>query len=164
MFVHIQVNDSTIHSAALQQCHLPIFSSHISLSHIIHWQACSWRNKPRCSKCKRTSLRSWRATTQLHHGSRSKICYTHSSAFLLPSRSRSTIKQIFGCVLVIATWSQHTQSVLILPLLLITELSTPQKKKKNAPCLQVRIQCNDIDKNKQWKFWNFTTIWRFSTC
>lgn len=80
--------------------------------------------QPRCSKCKRTSPKCWKATIQQHHGSHSKICYTHSSAFLLPSSSRSTIKQIFGCVLVMATWSQHTQSVIILSLLSITELST----------------------------------------
>lgn len=99
----------------------PCFA-HVYLCPILLTDKHAAEKQPRCNTGKRTHLRSWRATTQKHYGSHSKICYTHSSAFLLPSSS--TIKQIFGFVLVMATWRQHTQSVLVLSLLSITELST----------------------------------------
>lgn len=113
------------------------------------------KKQSRCSKCKRTSLR--RATTQQHHTSCSNICYTRSSVFFLPSSSRSTIKQIFQYVIVMSTWSQHAQNVVLVVLLSIAEPF-------NAPCLHIRIQWDNIDKNRQWTLWNFTTVWRFSTC
>lgn len=133
--------------------------AHVFLTYIFalcyYWQAWQLMKHPRCSKCKRTSVRSWRAPTQQHHGNHSRICYTHSSAFLLPRRSRSTIKQIFRGGFIMATWSQHMQRDLVLSLLDIVKVST---------CLHVRVQLYNTDKNKQWKLWNFATLRKFSTC
>lgn len=62
-------------------------------------------------------------------------CHTCSSPFLLPSNSRSTIRPIFGCALIMTTWSQYIRSVLLLSLLSITEISMKKKKKMHHACM-----------------------------
>lgn len=146
MFTHIQVNDKAICSAALQQCHLPMFSLTYILALCYYWQAWQLKKQPRCSKCKRIPVRSWRAPRQQHINN-------HQGPVTL------TLVHVFCQEGAAAQLSKSSGVSLSWPLGANTyreTLSLPGRSyaRNSAPCLHIRTKLYNIDKNRQWKLWN----------
>lgn len=152
------MNDSTIHSAALQRCHLPMFSSRISLPYIIHWQACSWKNSLGAANV-REHL--WKAKGLQHSNIMTNIQTSVTLTlfhFLCQAVAGAQLRKSLDVSL---SWplGANTREVF-----LFSPYYYWAFYKNNAPCLHVRIQKDNTDKNKQWKLWNFTSVGTFSTC
>lgn len=145
MFTHIQVNDKTICSAALQQCHLPMFSLTYIFALRYYWQAWQLKKQPRCSKCKRTPVGRWRAPRQQHNRN-------HQGPVTL------TLLHVFCQEGAAAQLSKSSGVSLSWPFGTNTErpCSLPGRyyARNNTPCLHVRTKLYNINKNRQWKLWN----------
>lgn len=152
------MNDNTIHLAALQRCHLPMFSSHISLPYIIRSQARSWKNNLGAANVIEPL---WKAEGIQHSNIMTNIQISVTlplSHFLCQVVARAQLSKSLDVSLSWPLGANTHKVFLFSPYYYWTFYKT------NAPCLHVRIQKDNTDKNKQWKLWNFTSIWRLSTC
>lgn len=143
---HIQVKDGTMCSAALQQSHLPMLCSRISLSYIIHWQARSRRKSRGATKARE---RIWEAEGLQHKGTMAAV-----------QRSVTLTLLHFFCQAA-AQLSKSLDLSLSWPLRDNTKCSCslPTKYhwafyKNSTSCLHIRIQWDNIDRNNE----NFETL------